>query len=45
MNKELYDKGQQLRRRILGDRYVDAAAKNTTECNRPFQMFAEEVKK
>ena len=26
MNHELYEQGQQLRRRILGDAYVDAAA-------------------
>ena len=37
MNQELYDQGQQLRRRILGDAYVDAAQSKTTECNRPFQ--------
>ena len=44
MNQELYEKGQQLRRQILGDRYVDAAAKNTTEFNRPFQeLIAEYV--
>ena len=44
MNQELYEKGQQLRRKILGDRYVDAAAKNTTEFNRPFQeLIAEYV--
>jgi 4-carboxymuconolactone decarboxylase len=44
MSKELYDKGQQLRRQILGDQYVDAAAKNTTEFNRPFQeLIAEYV--
>lgn len=37
MNQELYEQGQQLRRRILGDEYVDAAAKKTTDFNRPFQ--------
>ena len=44
MNQELYEKGQQLRRKILGDRYVDAAAKSTTDFNRPFQeLIAEYV--
>jgi len=42
MNSELYDKGKELRRRILGDKYVDAAAKNTTEFNRPFQELITE---
>lgn len=37
MDKDLYEQGQALRRRILGDEYVDAAAKKTTEFNRPFQ--------
>ncbi len=44
MNKELYEKGQQVRREVLGDAYVDAAAKTTTEFNRPFQeLIAEYV--
>jgi len=44
MNKALYEQGQALRRRILGDEYVDAAAKKTTEFNRPFQeLIAEYV--
>ena len=42
MDKERYDKGQKLRREVLGDRYVDAAAKNTTDFNRPFQEFITE---
>jgi len=37
MNKDLYEKGQKLRREVLGDAYVDAAAKKTTDFNRPFQ--------
>lgn len=37
MNQELYEQGQQLRRRILGDAYVDAAQSRTTDFNRPFQ--------
>ena len=44
MNKELYEKGQQVRREVLGDAYVDAAKKNTTDFNRPFQeLIAEYV--
>jgi 4-carboxymuconolactone decarboxylase len=42
MNTELYNKGKELRRRILGDKYVDAAANNTTEFNRPFQELITE---
>ena len=44
MNKELYEKGQQVRREVLGDKYVDNAAKTTTDFNRPFQeLIAEYV--
>ena len=44
MNKELYEKGQQVRREVLGDKYVDDAAKTTTDFNRPFQeLIAEYV--
>lgn len=44
MNKELYEHGQKLRREILGDTYVDNAAKTTTDFNRPFQeLIAEYV--
>ena len=39
MDQERYTQGQKLRREVLGDRYVDAAAKNTTDFNRPFQEF------
>ena len=42
MDKERFEKGQQLRREVLGDRYVDAAAKGTTDFNRPFQEFITE---
>ena len=42
MDKERYDRGQKLRREVLGDAYVDAAAKNTTEFNGPFQEFIAE---
>jgi len=44
MNRELYEKGQKIRREVLGDAYVDAAAKSTTDFNRPFQeLIAEYV--
>ena len=44
MNKELYEHGQKVRREVLGDEYVDSAAKNTNEFNRPFQeLIAEYV--
>lgn len=44
MNKELYDRGQKVRREVLGDQYVDTAAKNTNDFNRPFQeLIAEYV--
>ena len=44
VNKELYEKGQKVRREVLGDKYVEAAAKTTTDFNRPFQeLFAEYV--
>ena len=44
MNKELYEQGQKVRREVLGDAYVDAAAKTTTDFNRPFQeLIAEYV--
>jgi len=42
MDKERYERGQKLRRKVLGDAYVDAAAKNTTDFNRPFQEFIAE---
>ncbi len=37
MNKELFDKGLQIRRQVLGDDYVDAALKNADEFSRPMQ--------
>jgi len=44
MSSDRYEKGQVLRRRILGDEYVDAAARKTTDFNRPFQeLIAEYV--
>jgi len=44
MNQDLRQKGQKLRREVLGDAYVDAAEKKTTDFNRPFQeLIAEYV--
>ena len=44
MNKELYEHGQKVRREVLGDDYVESAAKNTNDFNRPFQeLIAEYV--
>jgi 4-carboxymuconolactone decarboxylase len=41
---ERYEKGQLLRRKVLGDKYVDEAARKTTDFNRPFQeLIAEYV--
>lgn len=41
---ERYEKGQAIRREVLGDDYVDAAARTTTDFNRPFQeLIAEYV--
>ena len=37
MGNERYEKGQAIRREVLGDEYVDAAARTTTDFNRPFQ--------
>lgn len=42
MGKELYEKGLKLRRKVLGDEYVDAAVKRTTDFNRPFQELVTE---
>jgi 4-carboxymuconolactone decarboxylase len=37
MDKALYDKGMTMRRKVLGDGYVDAAVANTTDFDRRFQ--------
>ena len=42
MNKALYEQGQKVRREVLGGEYVDNAAKNTTDFNRPFQELISE---
>lgn len=44
MSSERYEQGQKIRREVLGDEYVDRAAKTTTDFNRPFQeLIAEYV--
>ena len=37
MDKAMYDKGMSIRRKVLGDAYVDAATKNVDDFNRPLQ--------
>lgn len=37
MDKALYDEGMAMRRKVLGDDYVDRAVANTTEFDRKFQ--------
>ncbi|MBI5256571.1 MAG: carboxymuconolactone decarboxylase family protein [Burkholderiales bacterium] len=39
MNQDLFDKGLQTRREVLGSDYVDAAIKNADEFSRPLQEF------
>ena len=42
MENDKVTKGQTIRREVLGDAYVDAAAKNTNDFNRPFQELINE---
>jgi 4-carboxymuconolactone decarboxylase len=42
MDKALYDKGMAMRRRVLGDEYVDRAVANTDDFNRKFQDLLNE---
>jgi 4-carboxymuconolactone decarboxylase len=42
LDKTLYDKGMAMRRRVLGDDYVDRAVANTTEFDRKFQDLLNE---
>ena len=42
MNKEMYDKGLSIRRKVLGDDYVDAQLKNADDFNRPLQELVTE---
>ena len=37
MDKAMYDKGLGVRRKVLGDEYVDAALKNVDDFNQPLQ--------
>jgi 4-carboxymuconolactone decarboxylase len=38
----MYDKGMSVRRKVLGDAYVDAATKNVDDFNRPLQDILNE---
>ena len=42
MDKAMHDKGLSIRRKVLGDAYVDAATKNVDDFNRPLQDFVNE---
>lgn len=42
MDKALYDRGTAMRRKVLGDEYVDRAVANTDDFNRKFQDFLNE---
>src|ERR1041385_8006937 len=42
MDKALYDKGMAMRRKVLGDEYVDRAVANTDDFNRKFQDMLNE---
>ena len=42
MNKEMYDKGLDIRRAVLGDQYVDTQLKNADDFNRPMQELVTE---
>lgn len=42
MTGDLYNKGMQIRREVLGDTYVDNATKNVDDFNRDFQRIVTE---
>ena len=42
MDKAMYDKGLAVRRKVLGDDYVDAALKNVDDFNAPLQDILNE---
>jgi len=42
MAEDLYAKGMQIRREVLGDAYVDSATKNVDDFNRDFQRLVTE---
>jgi 4-carboxymuconolactone decarboxylase len=39
MDKDVYDKGLTMRRKVLGEEYVDRALKNVDDFNRDFQRI------
>ena len=39
MDKEMYEKGLEIRRSVLGKDFVDAAIANATDFNRPLQEY------
>lgn len=39
MDKDVYDKGLAMRRKVLGEEYVDRALKNVDDFNRDFQRI------
>ena len=43
MDKPLYDRGMTMRRKVLGDEYVDRAVANTDDFNRQFQELLNDV--
>ena len=42
MDKAVYDRGMVMRRKVLGDEYVDRAVANTDDFNREFQTLLTE---
>jgi 4-carboxymuconolactone decarboxylase len=42
MNKDLFDRGMEIRRAVLGDEYVDRAMKNADAFNMPMQELTTE---
>lgn len=42
MDKAMYDRGMAMRRKVLGDEYVDRAVANTDDFNRDFQNMLNE---
>ncbi|MDP6343593.1 MAG: carboxymuconolactone decarboxylase family protein [Alphaproteobacteria bacterium] len=42
MDKELYETGLRIRKKVLGDEYVDRAIENATDFNRHFQELVTE---
>ena len=43
MDKALYDRGMTMRRKVLGDEYVDRAVANTDDFNRQFQELLNDL--